>query len=427
MPLFTQLAVKEKLKARVAIDGPTGAGKTWTALQWARIIAGPEGKVGMIDTENRSGALYSPTPRQVAGLDPITRLNFFDPPYVFFHVPVRKPYDPNQLAKMIEVAGDELGENGVLIIDSLTHFWNAEGGTLDIVEKSGTRQGGGNKWAGWKDGTPAQRYMLDSMIDAPCHVIVTMRSKMEYVLEEQTNRSGNKVNVPVKVGMAPEQRAGIEYEFTVVADMELPSHRLIVSKSRCDVVSDIVAEPHRSHEPAQLFATWLDVGAAPITDDQVAELVGMFAGFPDSARAIAKNEFVAEFGPPAALLDNRLSYAHEWILGRLAPFTATDTATQVAHLPVEVVQENPGSLFIADTPITENEFDVDGDGQGHVCVVCGEPVEADGETCAACLDDLPGCDVNGFHWTGAQVAAYVREHGKHPNDPSTDAMWEARK
>lgn len=245
-------AVKEQLKARVAIDGPTGAGKTWTALQWARIIAGPEGHIGLVDTENRSAAYYAPTPGNA-----VERLNWWDPPYEFGHLPVGPPYDPRELTALIRKAGTELGADGVLVIDSLTHYWSGEGGTRDIVDHAAERARG-NSFAGWKEGTPAQRMMLDAIIHAACHVIVTMRSKMEYVLE--TNAQGKQQ--PRKIGMAPEQRAGVEYEFTLVVDMDL-EHRLIVSKSRCDAVADAVATQGRSADVAQTFAAWLGTGAEP--------------------------------------------------------------------------------------------------------------------------------------------------------------------
>lgn len=253
MNLFAP-AVKERLKARVAIDGPTGSGKTWTALQWARILAGPDGPIGLVDTENRSAAYYAPNPGAA-----VDRLNWWDAPYEFGHLPQSPPYDPRRLVDIIDAAGNELGDDGVLVVDSLTHYWNGEGGTLDIVENAGQRQNGpANRFAGWKEGTPAQRHLLDAIIHARCHVIVTMRSRMEYVLEQG---DGGKQRVR-KLGMAPEQRNGVEYEFTVVVDMDL-EHRLVVSKSRCSEIADVVATAGRSADVAQRFADWLATGAEP--------------------------------------------------------------------------------------------------------------------------------------------------------------------
>lgn len=313
MALFTQDAVKERLKARVAIDGPTGSGKTWTALQWATILADcvtPRAPIGLIDTENRSAAYYAPTP----GVE-VERLQPWDPPYVFKHEPVAAPYDPRVLGKMIDAAYDVLGDDGVLVLDSLTHYWNGEGGTLDIVDDAAQRSG--NSFVGWKEGTPAQRYMLDKIVHAPFHVIVTMRSKMEYVLEEQT-KGGKKISVPKKVGMAPEQRAGVEYEFTVVADMDL-EHRLIVSKSRCDAVADAVAPKGRSADVGHTFAAWLGTGVQRITAEQANTLVAPFMSVDPALRRTVKESFLAVFGPPSELLSDKLDEATKWVAVATAP------------------------------------------------------------------------------------------------------------
>lgn len=346
MALF-QPAVKAKLKARVAIDGPTGSGKTWTALQWARILAGPDGRIGLVDTENRSAAYYAPTP----GAE-VQRVNWWDPPYEFGHLPAVAPYDPRVLRQLIRAAGEELGPDGVLVIDSLTHFWNGEGGTLDVVDDAASRSG--NSFTGWKEGTPAQRGMLDAIIHASCHVIVTMRSKMEYVLEERDS-GGRKTQVPRKVGMAPEQRAGVEYEFTVVADMDL-EHRLVVSKSRCDVIADKVAPKGRSAEVAQEFAAWLDTGVTPIDDDTAAGIVARIVAVPDEAtRGELKRMFNAEFGLVAHLTTDKLPAVEAWLDSALAPFASAATAE-----PPAVPAETAGSA--APEPVAEPGGPAAGDG-----------------------------------------------------------------
>lgn len=234
-----QKAVKERLKARVALEGPTGAGKTWTALEWATILAAG-GTVAVIDTEHRSASYYADN-------------------YQFDTLDWPPPYDPTQLAKIIKDAGPSYD---VLVVDSFTHFWNGEGGTLDMVDAAGKRSGG-NNFAGWKTATPAFRHLIDTILSAPCHVICTMRSKMEYILEDQRGRDGRTVKVPRKVGMAPEMRAGIEFEFTVVGELDV-DHNLSITKSRCNLIADKVAQPHRAGELAEVFAGWLDTGTEPV-------------------------------------------------------------------------------------------------------------------------------------------------------------------
>jgi hypothetical protein len=308
MSLFTP-AVKERLKARVAIDGPTGSGKTYTALMWARILAGENGTVGVVDTENRSAAYYSPSPGEK-----IERLQYWDAPYEFGHLPWDPPYDPNKLARTIEAAGNELGEDGVLVIDSLSHFWTGEGGTLDVVDNAAGRSG--NSFSGWKVGTPVQRNLVDTIVHAKCHVIVTMRSKMEWVVE-QVEKNGKSINVPRKIGLAPEQRQGIEYEFTVVCDMDL-EHRLAVTKSRCDLIADVVSQPGRAHEPAQAFAKWLYSGVERANEEEVASLLTVIdAVEEDTARKALKIEFAKEWGKPTELLSDQVESAKKWLLDRM--------------------------------------------------------------------------------------------------------------
>jgi hypothetical protein len=312
MTLFKP-AVREQIKLRAAIDGPTGSGKTFTALQWARIIAGENGAIGAVDTESGGkGVLrYVAAPGQT-----VERMNWWDPPYECGHLPALPPYDPRDLAKMIDVAGDELGEDGVLLVDSLTHYWIGEGGTLDIVDDAVLR--GANKFTAWQEGTPAQRFMLDRLTSARCHVIVTMRSKMEYTIEETTDSRGERRSTVKRLGMQPEQRPGIEYEFDLVASMD-HSHRLFVTKSRLPGLADHVAQFGRSHEVAEELAAWLETGARTISNEQADALrLAMDSIVDETVRRTVKNEFVAEFGVPTEVVDYRADEAAKWVAGRIS-------------------------------------------------------------------------------------------------------------
>lgn len=316
-----QQAVKEKLKARVAIDGPTGSGKTFTGLQAARILAGPTNPIGVFDTENRSAAYYAPTPKQLSGEEPMDRLNYWDPPYIFGHMPVVPPYSPILLAQWLTNGADEVGDDGCLLVDSLTHFWTGEGGTLDLVDDASARSG--NSFTGWKEGTPAQRHLLDTIIHLRCHIVVTMRSKMEYIMETQV-KNGKTSQVPRKVGMAPEQRAGIEYEFTVVGDMDL-EHRLVISKSRCSLIADRVVTLGRSSEVWEAFAGWLDSGVERITHDQAQALVAAMNSVMDpDDRTTLKKSFVDVFGKPTELTTDRSADAVAWVRQRVARMNGMD-------------------------------------------------------------------------------------------------------
>jgi hypothetical protein len=225
-------AVKSQVKLRLALDGPSGSGKTYTALIAATVLA-KGGKIAVIDTERKSSSLYS---------------DKFSFDAVFLDT-----FSPKSYIDMIKAAE----ENGyaVIVIDSLSHAWEGEGGALDMVDAATRRSQSGNSYTAWKDVTPIHRKLIDAMLQSPCHIIATMRTKVEYVIE--TNDRGK--SVPRKVGMAPIQRQGMEYEFTIVGDMDT-DHNLIISKSRCDFFADKV-ENKPSAKFFEPLMSWLNSGA----------------------------------------------------------------------------------------------------------------------------------------------------------------------
>lgn len=225
-------ATKKQLKARVAIDGPSGAGKTYTALVLATALAGANGKIAVIDTERGSAKLYS------------DKFNF--------DVLELQEFSPAVYTQAIEAA--EQAGYQVIVVDSLTHAWEGEGGALDLVDKAAARVQG-NSYVAWRDVTPLHRKMVDAILQSPCHIVATMRSKMDYVQERDEQKGKTVIR---KVGMAPIQRQGMEYEFTVVGDMDI-DHHFVVSKSRCDLIADkVYTKPTaKDFEP---FVKWLDSG-----------------------------------------------------------------------------------------------------------------------------------------------------------------------
>ena len=233
---FTK-ATKKQVKARIAIDGPSGSGKTYTSLIAAKALAG-NGRIAVIDTERGSASLYS---------------DKFD----FDVLELNPPYSPDVYQGAIKAA--ENGGYSVIVIDSLSHAWEGEGGALDMADDATKRQKTPNSYTAWREVTPVHRAMVDAILQSSCHVIATMRSKTEYVLE--TNSRGQQV--PRKVGMAPIQRAGMEYEFTVVGDMDL-DNTIVISKSRYEPFSGRV-QKKPGVEFFKSFVDWLNSGEAKDT------------------------------------------------------------------------------------------------------------------------------------------------------------------
>ncbi|MBX9425482.1 ATP-binding protein [Streptomyces lateritius] len=217
--------------ARISIQGVAGSGKTWTSLCIAHGLSEGE-KFAVVDTEHESASLY-------LGINGIQ----------FASCPMNR-YDPRDLIKALDQAASQ--GFGVVVIDSLSHFWKGIDGTLAQVEKAASRFGG-NSFAGWKDGTPLQNDMVDALLSYPGHVIATMRSVTEWVLQE--NARGRRE--PVMVGMRPEQRKGIEYEFDLVAEMDV-TNRLRFLKSRCPALhQQILERPDGARDIAKPVLDWL--------------------------------------------------------------------------------------------------------------------------------------------------------------------------
>lgn len=232
MSMFKK-AVKSEAKLRLAIAGPSGSGKTYTALAVATALGGP---VAVVDTEHGSAAKY-------ADLFEFDTLN------------MEPPFHPRRFVEAIQDAA--AAGYKVVVLDSLTHAWNGTGGMLDIVEEIAKRMKSPNSFAAWKDATPVQNALIDAILHAPIHVIATMRSKQEYVLQD----NGRGQQVPRKVGMAPQQRDGFEYEFDVFLDMDT-GNNAIVSKTRCPALAErVFAKP--GADMAAILLDWLQGAPAP--------------------------------------------------------------------------------------------------------------------------------------------------------------------
>lgn len=224
-----QKAVKRESKLRMSLAGPAGAGKTWTALTLATRMANGEA-FAVLDTERGSASKYA---------DDFS-----------FDVMELDSFDPRNYVKAIHEAED--AGYSVLVIDSLTHAWNGTGGLLDIVDAVARRKYSGNTFAAWKDATPLQNALIDAITASKLHIIVTMRSKQEY--ESGKNEKTGRTEVK-KLGMAPIQRDGMEYEFDIVADMDIDNN-MIIQKSRCSKLSGQII-PKPDGKVADTLKEWL--------------------------------------------------------------------------------------------------------------------------------------------------------------------------
>ena len=266
-------AERTQATLKIALTGPSGSGKTFSGL----ILAGALGKkLAVVDSENKSASLYADSDKkELAGI--VFDVRDIEPPY-----PIGKYTAASEAA---EKAGYD-----VLLLDSLTHAWAGEGGLLD--KKAALDQRGGNSYTNWATITPEQERLKARILQAGIHVICTMRSKQDYVLEQ--NEKGK--SVPKKVGLAPIQREGMEYEFTTVFDIAM-DHNAAVSKDRTGLFDGQIFKI--SKETGTKLMKWLKAAkpqapkpaAASVVKEPAPQQAGPAEDFPDPDKEV-QDEFI---------------------------------------------------------------------------------------------------------------------------------------
>jgi len=196
---------RKQAKIKMALQSASGAGKTYSALLIASGMTNWE-KIAVIDTENHSADLYS-------------HLGDYNV------LPLSKPFTPERY--IIAISTCEEAEMEVIIIDSITHEWDGSGGILDLHGNMT-----GNSFTNWAKLTPRHNAFVQKILESNCHIISTIRTKQDYVLTEKNGKQ-----IPEKVGLKGITRDGMDYEFTVVFDIDI-KHSASASKDRTGLFAD---------------------------------------------------------------------------------------------------------------------------------------------------------------------------------------------
>jgi len=234
-----QKAKKEQIWAKILLNSPSGGGKTYSALRLATGIARKCGsRVAALDTENKRIRYYA---------------NEFD----FDDMQLDAPYSPEKYIKAIDEAVD--AGYKVLIIDSLSHEWNF---CLDLVNS----MPGTNSYTKWKTVTPRHDAFKEKILQAPIHIIATVRGKDEYVLEENNGKK-----VPKKIGLGYSQRDGLEFEYTVTLNLDQDTHHFSAAKDNTHLFEDrfeLLTE-----KDGEAIWAWANSGEAPVVPVKKSEIV----------------------------------------------------------------------------------------------------------------------------------------------------------
>lgn len=231
MTVTFQRATRHATKIKLGIQGPSGSGKTLGALALATALSN---KVALIDTENGSASLYGDR-------------------FTFDTLNLTPPYTSARYIEAITAAVEAGYE--VIVLDSISHQWVGEGGILARKEELDAR--GGNSYTNWAKFTKEHESFKAAILNAPVHIVATVRAKQDYVVEQ--NDKGK--SAPRKIGMAPVQREGMEYEFSIVFELQM-DHRAMVSKDRTGLFESGVSIDLTKPDVVKRLSGWLASGAA---------------------------------------------------------------------------------------------------------------------------------------------------------------------
>jgi len=200
-------AQRHQVKLRLGLSGASGFGKSYSALLLAFGITNDWSKIAIIDTENNSANLYA-------------HLGNFNV------LALNEPYSPERYIEAIRTCENTSIE--VVIIDSITHEWNGKGGCLQIHEKLGGR------FQDWAKVSPRHQAFIDAILQSSCHVITTVRRKVDYSMDTDMNGRAK----VTKLGMKEITRNGFEYELTLNFELINDKHLAKASKDRTGLFMD---------------------------------------------------------------------------------------------------------------------------------------------------------------------------------------------
>lgn len=234
--LVFRRAARRQAKIKVGLQGPSGSGKTTSALLLAYGLVGDWSKIAVIDSENGSADLYSH----------LGEYNVLG---------ITAPYTPEKYMEAIKMCHAQGME--AIILDSISHEWEGDGGILDIHGNMA-----GNSFSNWAKITPRHNAFVNAILYTPVHVIATIRSKQDYVMMEKNGKA-----VPEKVGLKGVTRDGMDYEFTVVFDINI-RHHAKASKDRTGLFS-LNHEFVISQETGQKIKEWCESADTQLSDEKI--------------------------------------------------------------------------------------------------------------------------------------------------------------
>lgn len=235
-------AEREGARLVLGIAGISGSGKTYSALQVAWGLANYDSsKVGLLCTENRRGRLYADILVDSQGKVHKFKVGDLTP-----------PFSPERYREAIQAFVDAGVE--VLVIDSVSHEWEGQGGCEDIAHTGNPRN------PKWNEAKREHKSFMNAMLQSPVHIIACMRAREKVKLEKR----GDKTEY-VPQGVMAIQEKNFTFELTASLMMWSGGHQREILKCPEELVpifgkAGEWAEGYLTHEHGKRLRDWVDGG-----------------------------------------------------------------------------------------------------------------------------------------------------------------------
>lgn len=233
-------AKREATPVVISVAGRSGSGKTYSSLLLARGLAGPTGKVGVIDSENKRSRMYADDPA-IGG---------------FVVSDLYPPYTSDAYIRQI----DEAEKTGVdvLVIDSMSHEWTGIGGAIEQADaiNAKSRKPGPTAWIKPKVN---HRRLVNRLLAAQCHVICCLRAEHKMIAYMDNGEQ----KFAESEHLIPEQEKRFIYEMTLSATLDNVTHLPVFTKCPKPLLGALEDGKLIGRETGEIIRTWVD-GGAPV-------------------------------------------------------------------------------------------------------------------------------------------------------------------
>lgn len=253
-------AVREDVWLKIQFGGPSGAGKTFTALRVGTGIARKcNTRIAFISSEKSRTLYYA---------------DKFD-----YDVLELDDYSPEDYIAAIDMAVD--AGYKVIIIDSTSHEWQW---LNDVHGKMP-----GNSFQNWGKLKPRHARLMAKILQCPAHVLTCARGKTEWSLEEKDGKK-----VPIKLGLGNEGDKQADYEYTISFAIAQGTHIASVDNGGKDNTGlfsekyEVLTEKH-----GEMLYDWANSGLRPAsTPKDIPEPGDAISGMNDELKEL-KSQIIA--------------------------------------------------------------------------------------------------------------------------------------